>query len=262
MKSEVQRFIEIIAQLRGPEGCPWDREQTHDSLLPCILEEAYEYFEAVQQGNADKMQEELGDLLLQIGLQAQIAKDRDQFDIEDVAREINEKLIRRHPHVFADTAVSSSSEVSVQWDEIKKKEKGHKDRVSVLDGIPRALPALFRAEKFQRRAAKVGFDWSEMAPVFDKVEEEFGEFRRAIERNESEEAQEELGDILFSLVNVARHRGIHAEDALRQTIEKFSRRFRYIEEQYRLSGEDISKATLEELDSYWEESKRQFRKKH
>lgn len=256
MSSQLQKFTQIIATLRGPNGCPWDKEQSHQSLLPCILEEAYEYFEAVQSGDAHKMKEELGDLLLQVGLQAQIAKDNGEFDIEAVAETISQKLIRRHPHVFGNVEVASSEEVSANWDEIKKTEKAHHDRVSALDGVPRALPALFRAEKIQRRAAKVGFDWDDPGPVFNKVEEEFREFRHEIERNEPEKAEEELGDILFALVNVARHRGIHAETALNRTIDKFSRRFRYVEQSFVNRGRSIEDATLEEMDRYWEESKK------
>lgn len=255
MGKEVDRLISIVARLRGPGGCPWDREQTAMSLLPCLLDEAYEFMEAVDGGDAAEMREELGDLMLQVALHGQIAKDKGTFDIEDAAREINEKLIRRHPHVFADTQVSSSKDVVRNWERIKRDEKG--GRKSQVDGIPEAMPALLRAEKIQRRVARVGFDWTDIAPVLDKVEEEFGEFRAAVESGDShDKAAEELGDILFALVNVARHRGICAEEALRATVTKFGRRFRYVEEKYRASGKDMAGAPLEEMDVYWEESKK------
>jgi tetrapyrrole methylase family protein/MazG family protein len=256
METQLDRFVQIIARLRSPEGCPWDREQTHRSILSCLLDEAYEFVDAVDENSGPKMREELGDLLLQIGLHAQMASEENAFDIEDVAREINEKLIRRHPHVFGDVAVGSSDEVSRNWEEIKRREKGKEHRTSVLDGIPKKLPALFRAEKMQKRAAKVGFDWESMGPVLDKVEEEFAEFRAALESDDQHHASEELGDILFALVNVARHKSIHAEEALRGTIHKFERRFRYIEQKMRGNRRKLTEASLEEMDLIWEESKK------
>lgn len=256
MHPEMERFIEIVARLRGPDGCPWDREQTNKSILSCLLDESYEFFEAVEEKSSEKMKEELGDLLLQVVLHSQIAQDDAQFTIEDVARAISEKLIRRHPHVFGDTQVSGSKEVLRNWETIKRGEKAHEDRKYLVDGIPDALPALFKAEKIQRRVARVGFDWTDPNPVMDKVEEEFREFRQAIAGKNQEDAEEELGDILFALVNVARHHNICAEDALRLTVKKFARRFRYIEDKYKELGKDLHSATLEEMDRYWEESKK------
>ena len=199
------------------------------------------------------MREELGDLLLQIILHSQIAKDEKTFDIESVAHDINEKLIRRHPHVFGDVAVASTDEVLHNWEMIKKVEKT--ERKSIVDDVPLALSALFRAEKLQKRVSRAGFDWTDINPVLDKVEEEFKEFREAILSGNDEHAAEELGDIIFALVNVGRHHKISAEDALRNTTQKFARRFRYIEDKFRELGQDIHKATLEEMDKYWEESK-------
>jgi tetrapyrrole methylase family protein/MazG family protein len=253
MGKELDRFIEIVARLRGPDGCPWDKEQTSKSLLPCLLDESYEFFEAVDENNDAMMKEELGDLLLQVALHAQIAHDRKAFDIEDVARGISDKLVRRHPHVFGDAIVSGSGDVIKNWEAIKRTEK--EDRKYLVDGIPQNLPALFWAEKVQRRVARVGFDWTDPAPVLDKVEEEFGEFREAIAAKNHDEAEEELGDIMFALVNVARHYSISSEDALRGTIRKFTKRFRYIEDKYRQLGKDIHNSTLEEMDTYWEEAK-------
>ncbi|MBD3242644.1 MAG: nucleoside triphosphate pyrophosphohydrolase, partial [Chitinivibrionales bacterium] len=238
-----------------PQGCPWDREQTHRSLLNCLLDETYEFFDAVESGDAEHMREELGDLLLQVVLHAQIASEEGRFTLEDVARTIADKIVYRHPHVFGDTKVSSSSEVVRNWEELKRQEKGKEDRESVLDGVPGSLPALFFAEKVQRRVARVGFDWTEMKPVLDKVEEEFAEFRQAMEDGDTEHAEEELGDIMFALVNVARHRRICAEDALRRTVHKFMRRFRYVEQALQVRGASPADSTLEEMDRLWEQSK-------
>jgi tetrapyrrole methylase family protein / MazG family protein len=254
MGKELDRFVEIVAKLRGPGGCPWDREQNNKSILSCLLDESYEFFEAVDENDNRKMCEELGDLLLQVVLHAQIAKDEGRFNLEDVSKEIADKLVRRHPHVFGDVKVGSSNEVIHNWERIKKDEKEH--RKYLVDDIPDALPALFKAEKIQRRVAKVGFDWKDITPVLDKVEEEFGEFRQALEKGDQKNAEEELGDILFALVNVGRHKRISAEDALRVTVKKFASRFRYIEDKYKELGKDMHKAPLEEMDKYWEESKR------
>jgi tetrapyrrole methylase family protein/MazG family protein len=260
MSEEIDKLIEIIARLRAPDGCPWDREQTHKSILSCLLDETYEFFEAVEENSVEGMREELGDILLQVVLHAQMAKEAGTFTVDDVAREISEKLVRRHPHVFGDVKASTSTEVLQNWETIKRGEKQH--RKYIVDGIPEALPALFRAEKMQRRVARVGFDWNDLGPVLDKVEEEFGEFRRAIQAKDVDNAQEELGDILFALVNVGRHANICAEDALRAAVKKFGRRFRYIEDQYAKLGKDMKSATLEEMDTYWEESKKAERGKY
>jgi len=260
MGTEFTRLVEIVKKLRAPGGCPWDREQTNHSILSCLLDESYEFFEAVDENDPSKMREELGDLLLQVVLHAQIAsesafKSGDGFDIEDVARGISDKLIRRHPHVFGDAEASSSTEVIRNWERIKKSEYGEERRKYMTDDIPAALPALFRAEKMQRRVAQVGFDWSEVTPALDKVEEEFGEFREALAGGDAVHAEEELGDILFALVNVARHSKISAENALRLATRKFERRFRYVEDKFREMGKDMKGATLEEMDAYWDESK-------
>ena len=254
MGKELDRFIEIVARLRGPGGCPWDREQTHKSLLSCLLDETYEFFEAVENNDGRTMREELGDLLLQVVLHAEIAGETGNFTIEDVAAGISEKLIRRHPHVFGNTAVASSAEVLHNWEKIKKEEK-KEHRTSLVDDIPEAMPALFRAEKMQRRVARAGFDWTDVRPVLDKVIEEFNEFKEAVLAGDHAHAEEELGDIMFALVNVARHHRICAEDALRATTRKFAKRFRYIEDRFKKEGKDIGTATLEEMDRYWEEGK-------
>jgi tetrapyrrole methylase family protein / MazG family protein len=255
MGKELDRLIEIVARLRAPGGCPWDREQTHKSLLSCLLDETYEFFEAVEENDDHKMEEELGDLLLQVVLHAEMAGEEAKYTIEDVAAGISEKLIRRHPHVFGDVEVSSTDQVLHNWENIKKEEKAHY-RKYLVDDIPEAMPALFRAEKMQRRVARVGFDWTDVRPVLDKVIEEFNEFKEAILKGDQENAAEELGDIMFALVNVARHHKICAEDALRASTHKFAKRFRYIEDRFKEQNKDIQSATLEEMDKYWEEGKK------
>ncbi|MDR0307372.1 MAG: nucleoside triphosphate pyrophosphohydrolase [Chitinispirillales bacterium] len=256
MENQLKRLIGIVAKLRAPGGCPWDREQTHHSILNCLLDEAYEFFEAVDEDDSAKMKEELGDVLMQVVLHAQIASEAKMFDIEDVAKEISDKLIRRHPHVFGDLQISSSNEVIRNWEKIKSREYGKEKRKYIVDDIPDALPALFKAEKTQKRVAQVGFDWKSIKPVLDKVEEEFGEFREAVEKGDVKNAEEELGDILFALVNVARHHKISAENALRAAVKKFEKRFRFVEDKFKENGKDIAEATLEEMDVYWEESKK------
>ena len=258
MTGNLNRLIEIVAKLRAPGGCPWDREQTHKSILNCMLDEAYEFFEAVDENDSAKMREELGDVLMQVIFHAQIADESKKFNIDDVAKDIGDKLIRRHPHVFSDVRVLSSDEVVRNWEQIKKSEYSEERRKYVVDDIPDALPALFRAEKMQKRAAQVGFDWKDITPVLDKVEEEFGEFREALEKGDSANAQEEIGDLLFALVNVARHHKISAETALRDAANKFARRFRFVEDKFKEAGVDIRKATLEEMDVYWNQSKKEL----
>ncbi|MDR3012245.1 MAG: nucleoside triphosphate pyrophosphohydrolase [Chitinispirillales bacterium] len=256
MSKETNRLIDIVAKLRAPNGCPWDREQTHRSILTCLLDEAYEFFEAVDEENDDMMCEELGDLLLQVVLHAQIASEEKRFDIEDVAKKIADKLVRRHPHVFGEEEILSPEETILRWEQIKKSEYGDNRRKYMVDDIPDALPALFRAEKMQRRVAQVGFDWNNPEPALDKVEEEFKEFREALASGDSRHAEEELGDILFALVNVARHHKISAENALRAATYKFAKRFKYVEDRFREKGEDMREAGLKEMDKYWEESKK------
>ncbi len=254
MSTEFDRLVSIVAKLRAPDGCPWDREQTHRSIVDGLLDEAYEFLEALDECDDGMMREELGDILLQVVFHAQIASEEKRFTAEDVAKEISDKLIRRHPHVFGDDVVSGSGEVVRNWEAIKKTEKA--ERESALDGIPPKLPALFRAEKLQKRAARTGFDWKEIGPVLDKVEEEFREFREALDKGESpERVASELGDIMFSLVNVARHHGICAEDALRMSCNSFDKRFRHVENSIKESGREIKNVSLEEMDKYWNEGK-------
>lgn len=248
---EFYKLVEIMKKLRGPEGCPWDKEQDLESLKPYLLEEAYEVLEVMDVGG-ELLKSELGDLLLQIVFQSNICEEKGEFDIDDVIRGLCEKLIRRHPHVFReDIKVSTSEEVMINWEKIKKEESEHRDRKSILDGIPKYMPALMKAEKIQKKVAKVGFQWEDVNGVLDKVEEEIKEFREALMDNNKKEMQEELGDIFFSLVNLARYLDINSQEALNKTIKKFESRFRYVEENC-----DIDRSSLEEMDSLWQEAKK------
>ncbi|MDR0517131.1 MAG: nucleoside triphosphate pyrophosphohydrolase [Fibromonadaceae bacterium] len=242
-------LLNIMQRLRSADGCPWDREQTFNSLLPYLLEESYEYIDAVQSGNSKLMAEELGDVLLQVVFHAQIAKEEGKFSIDDVIKEICEKMTRRHPHVFGDENLGSSKEVLKKWEEIKAAEKEGK-LTSAMDKVPRSMVALSRAQELSRRAAKVGFDWSDPKPVLEKVREEIGEFEA--EKDGSPEAEEEFGDILFALVNLARHKGINAETALAKANAKFEKRFRQVEI---MANGQPQNFTLEELDGFWNKAK-------
>ncbi|WP_294095514.1 nucleoside triphosphate pyrophosphohydrolase [uncultured Cetobacterium sp.] len=244
-------LVEIIKRLRSPDGCPWDREQTLESLKPHLLEETYEVLEAMDEGG-NKLMGELGDLLLQVVFQSNICAEKGEFSIEDVVQSISEKMIRRHPHVFGDLSdVKTSEQVLVNWEKIKKEEKEHEDRLSVLDGVPVGLPALLRAEKLQKKASKVGFDWPEIHGVIDKVEEEIAELREEIKVQNKKKAEEELGDLFFALVNLSRHLGVNPEVCLNSASAKFEKRFRYVE-----SRCDLENASLEEMDNLWNESKK------
>lgn len=248
-----EKLVEIIEILRAPGGCPWDREQTIEKLKPYLIEETYEVLEAMDEGG-EKLAEELGDLLLQVVFQSQIKKESNEFDIGDVIESINKKLIRRHPHVFGNVDVKNSDEVMKNWEEIKKKEKGHEQRKSQLDGIPKHLPSIMKAHKIQKKASKVGFDWDNPEGAINKMEEELEEFREAYKNKNIENMKEELGDIMFSLINVARMNGIDPEEALNLTIKKFDNRFRYIE-----SKLDLKNASINEMEKYWEEAKNETR---
>ena len=210
--NKIETLIETVKILRGPNGCPWDREQTMKSLKPCLLEEAYEVLEVMEEGGK-KLKEELGDLLLQICMQSEIQSEAGNFDIYDVAESINEKLIRRHPHVFGNTEVENSEEVMVNWEEIKKTEDSHKDRESVIDGIPITLPSMQKAYKIQKKAAKVGFDWENADGAMLKLEEEIEEVREAVKEGDVSHIEEEIGDMIFAVINIARKLKVDPEEA-------------------------------------------------
>lgn len=248
---EFDRLVEIISILRSENGCPWDKEQTLETLKPCLREEVAELLEAME-GDIEEHKSELGDVLMNIVFQADICEKEGKFSIEDVAYEINEKLIRRHPHVFKKKDESITTEdVLINWDEIKKTEKLHEDRKSAIDGVPRYLPALSKAQKIQKKASKVGFDWDDIEQVIEKVYEELEELKVEIKRNDKKKMCDELGDVLFSVVNIARFIDIDATEALESTIKKFDKRFRYIEKNC-----DIEKTPLEDLEKLWQNAKK------
>lgn len=247
-----QKFYELVKIMRRlREECPWDKEQTNDSIKAATLEEAYEAVEAIDKKNYEELKSELGDLLLHIVFHSAIAEDNKLFNIEDVIQSISDKLIRRHPHVFSDTVVNNNSDILRNWEHIKLKE----GRKSLLDGIPKALPALYRAYRIQEKVAKVGFDWSDIKDVWNKVKEEFKEFKEAEESGDKEKTEEEFGDLLFALINYARFININPENALRKTNEKFIERFQYIEKKLAENGKSLIDSNLQEMDKYWEEAK-------
>jgi tetrapyrrole methylase family protein/MazG family protein len=248
---EFETFHKIIQRLRGPGGCPWDRQQTHDSLKQYLVEECYEVLETIEDNDMPALSEELGDLWLQIMLHARIAEEAGEFKLEDVLRGINSKMIKRHPHVFAGTDVKDAGEVSLNWEQIKG--KGKDGRRSLLDGIPRGLPSLACSQDIGRRVASAGFDWEHADDIIDKLVEEVGELKNAATH---EERVHEFGDILLVLANAARRMDIELESALRQANARFTRRFRYIEESCRQKGRELKSMTLAETDIVWDEAKK------
>ena len=256
-------LLAIMARLRDPEhGCPWDRRQTFESLIPHTLEEAYEVADAVERGDVQDLCDELGDLLLQVVFYARIAEEQGLFDFSQVVERLCDKLVRRHPHVFAGVEYASEAERRRAWEAIKRRErqaKGGEEDTSLLADIPAALPALLQAEKIQSRAARHGFDWPETEPVFAKVEEELAELRDAWHSGDQAHIREEVGDLLFVVVNLARHLGIHPETALRDSNRKFGRRFRYMEGRLAESGRAMAETPLADLDALWDEAKRSGR---
>lgn len=247
---------DIISKLRSPGGCPWDIEQTHESLISCLHEESYEVTDAILKNDKPHLKEELGDLLLQVIFHSQIAKEDNEFTIDDVINDICEKMIRRHPHVFADVNVKDSNEVIQNWENIKKNEKKETDEFT-LDKIPKHFPPLLKAYKLQKKASSLGFDWSQIEGPLSKLDEEILEFKEAIKSNDKEAIEDELGDILFSIVNVGRFYKVLSDQALDRTNRKFHNRFNYIEKKLKENNKDIKNMTLEELDKLWEEAKKQ-----
>ncbi len=255
-KELFESLVEVIATLRGENGCPWDREQTHTSLKPTLIEETYETVEAIDSGDPQKLKEELGDLLLNVMLQAQIAAENQDFDIYNVIDTLIEKLIRRHPHVFADVQVADAEDVVKNWEAIKSQEAGYEDRKSVLDGIPNALPALLRGQKIQKRAARVGFDWDDIADVVAKVDEELAEVKESLHNSDADAVEMEIGDLLFAVVNLCRFVDLQAEETLRKSNRKFIARFKRMEAQLEKQGKTFTEQTLAELDEIWEKVKK------
>ncbi|NLM39998.1 MAG: nucleoside triphosphate pyrophosphohydrolase [Firmicutes bacterium] len=257
----LERLLQIMEKLRSPEGCPWDREQTHDSLKRYLIEEAYEVLEAIDTGDPSMLADELGDVLLQVVFHAQIAKEQGTFTMDDVIEAISSKLIRRHPHVFGEIDVSTVSDVIRNWDAIKRAEKQGQERTSLLDGVPKEFPALMRAEKIQQKAAKVGFEWDDVRGALAKAQEEFYELQDAVDSADQDQIKAEFGDLLFALVNVARYVKVDPELALQDATSKFVRRFQFIEEKAKAQGLSLEDMSLAEMDAIWDEAKAYFRKK-
>ncbi|MDQ8192369.1 nucleoside triphosphate pyrophosphohydrolase [Roseibacillus persicicus] len=260
---QVERLRAIMHRLRAPGGCPWDAEQSHESLVSNLLEEAYEVVAAIRSGDGENLQEELGDLLLQVVFHSEIASEREAFDLDEVARGICEKLVRRHPHVYGESAAGDSSAVLKQWEEIKRAEKGDEEK-PYLHGVGKGLPATLRGYKLQKKAAKVGFDWAEAQGIVRKIEEELGEVKEELERVEKgedarKELEQEIGDLLFVTVNLARKLKIDPEVALEGTNVKFERRFAYLEKILKERGTSLDEATIDEMNVLWEIAKTEAR---
>lgn len=267
---EFDEFVDTIAALRAPGGCPWDREQTHESIAKNMIEEAYEAVDAIEAGDTVHLREELGDVLLQVVLQSQIAADAGEFTIDDVCRDVNEKMIRRHPHVFGSAKAQSAGDVLELWDSVKLAEKdavdGGKDREGLLDGIPTGFPALMQAQKISRKAVSVGFEWDTLEDVWGKVDEEIAELRDAfasapktdkgkVTEGAKAEVELEFGDVLFTLVNVARKMGVDAESALRASSAKFRRRWAFIEGAAWAQNRKVEELSMDEIQALWDEAK-------
>ncbi|MCW3059804.1 MAG: nucleoside triphosphate pyrophosphohydrolase [Capsulimonas sp.] len=251
-------LVALMARLRNPDGgCPWDLEQTSRTIRRHVIEEAYEVAEAIDSGAPEKLSEELGDLMLQVVFHAQMASELGEFSVDDVTQAIVEKLVRRHPHVFGSVSVANSEDVLTNWDAIKRKEKGNEDRTSILDGIPKDLPALMRALEVSKRVVKVGFEWPTVLEVLDKVDEEIAELRAEIAIGDTARAGEELGDLLFTLVNVARQLKVDPEEALRNMTLRFANRFRYIERHAEAEGRRLQDLSLDEMETVWAQAKRE-----
>jgi len=246
---------QIVERLRAPDGCPWDREQTHASLRGALVEECYEVIEAIENSDDANLREELGDLLLHVVMHARMAEERGAFVLQDVAAEICEKMIRRHPHVFSDQLATTSSDVLRQWEQIKRTEKG--ESTGTLDGLPKASPALLRAQNAQKKAARVGFDWPDVEPVFEKFKEEIGEVREALALQDIGQIEAEIGDVLFTAVNLARKLGVDAETALAGSTNRFIARFQEVERVLAKQGRKVEGTELSELDEIWESVKSQ-----
>ena len=251
--NQFEELVKIVSELRAPNGCPWDREQTNQSLLPYFIEEAYELIESVDEKNWKNVKEELGDLLLHVVFQGSIAEQDGKFQLVESLITVNEKLISRHPHVFGDAQADEAFHAKQNWEAAKHKEKGRDSR---LDGVPKNLPALVRAQRLQQKASYAGFDWDKVEQVWEKIHEEILELKEAQLSNNKKHIEEEIGDVIFAVVNLARFLDISAENSLRKTNKKFINRFKKVEERIKEQGKEIDDATLEEMDSIWNEAKR------
>ncbi|PJG86085.1 nucleoside triphosphate pyrophosphohydrolase [Conservatibacter flavescens] len=257
----IHDFTQLIAKLRDPqEGCPWDLKQNYQTMIPCLLEESYEVVEAIRQGNPQDLKEELGDLLLQVVFLSQLACEEQKFDFNDVIQTICEKIIRRHPHVFGNQSAHNEEEALQNWNAIKAEENKNKGHQSILDNIPHAFPALIRAEKLQKRCSKLGFDWQTIPPVIEKVHEELHEVSQELHHmpQNHDKIEEEIGDLLFAVVNLSRHVKCQPEEALHKANHKFEQRFRFIEQELAKQGKSLEDSTLSEMDWLWDLAKTHF----
>jgi tetrapyrrole methylase family protein / MazG family protein len=252
---EFDKLVSIFERLRGPGGCPWDAEQNHKSIARSIIEEAYELFDAIESNDIVHMREELGDVLLQVVFHSIIANDQGEFTLADVINGLREKLVYRHPHVFSDSKAETAQEVIRNWDLLKQQEEGKSERESILDGIPESLPSLLTARKIQAVVSRVGFDWQDARGVVDKLKEEASELVEALDKDDKDGVEEEIGDLLFSIVNFARLQKVDPESALRKTNRKFRKRFFEIEKEAMKRGVTLDEMTLEEMDRIWESTK-------
>lgn len=259
-KRTLDDLVEIMAKLRGNPGCPWDKSQTHETLKPFIIEEAYEVVDAISRKNREDLIEELGDLLLQIVFHSRIGEERGKFDIGDVIEGICEKMIRRHPHIFGDVAVEGTDEVLKNWEEIKREEKDMKSEAESMMNLPKALPALMKAFKVQEKAARVGFDWDDISGAIDKVYEELDELKEVYNAGNSDKIREEMGDLLFACVNVARFLEVEPELALNDAVKKFINRFNFVEATAAEFDKNLRDMSLQEMEELWQQSKKQEKK--
>jgi MazG family protein len=253
-KRSFDELVSLMTRLRGPNGCPWDRKQTLESLKPFIVEEAYEVVDAIDRGERPALREELGDFLLQAVFVAEIAREEGSFDIYDVITAIHDKLVHRHPHVFGDVEAKDADQVLVNWEKLKNEERKAENK-SVLAGVPQSLPALLKASRLTEKAARVGFDWRRAEDVFAKIDEEIGELHEAIDEKDQKKIHDEIGDLLFSIANIARKLDVNAEEALQSANRKFMRRFESMETSVRSNGRNLDQLTLEQMDALWDEAK-------
>lgn len=253
-KRSFDDLVHLMTRLRGPEGCPWDRKQTLPDLKPYVIEEAYEVVDAIDRNDRTALTEEVGDLLLEAVFIAEITREEGTSDVYDSITAIHDKLVRRHPHVFGDVIAGDAEQVLVNWEKLKNEEKKAENK-SVLSGVPMSMPALLKASRLTEKAARVGFDWRRTEDVFDKLDEEIAELRQAVDSGETAKIEDEIGDLLFTIANIARKVNVNAEEALQSTNRKFMRRFESMESQVREQGRDLDQLTLEEMDSLWDEAK-------
>jgi tetrapyrrole methylase family protein / MazG family protein len=254
VKRSFDELVHLMTRLRGPDGCPWDRKQTLPDLKPYVIEEAYEVVDAIDRNDRAALTEEVGDLLLEAVFIAEITREEGTSDVYDSITAIHDKLVRRHPHVFGDVIAGDAEQVLVNWEKLKNEEKKAENK-SVLSGVPMSMPALLKASRLTEKAARVGFDWRRTEDVFDKLDEEIAELREAVASGEAAKIEDEIGDLLFTIANIARKVNVNAEEALQSTNRKFMRRFESMESQVRERGQDLDQLTLEEMDSLWDEAK-------